>query len=89
MFCEAYICKSYTKAAENLSTSQTVITRAIDNIEEMLGGVTLFEKISNVMHPTKHAHSLYDKIQPSLITINDAFLANDDFSQKHIMYIVR
>ncbi len=80
MFCEAYHCKSYTKTAENLSTSQTVITRAIDDIEEMLGGVTLFEKISNVMHPTKHAHSLYEKIQPSLMAINDAFCVEDSQS---------
>lgn len=78
MFCEAYVCGSYTKTAENLSTSQTVITRAIDDLEEMLGGITLFVKERNTMVPTKHAHNLYEKIQPSLITINDALEITDD-----------
>ena len=78
LFCEAYVCGSYTKTAENLSTSQTVITRAIDDLEEMLGGITLFVKERNTMVPTKHAHNLYEKIQPSLITINDALEITDD-----------
>lgn len=80
MFCEAYVCGSYTKTAENLSTSQTVITRAIDDLEEMLGGITLFVKERNTMVPTKHAHNLYEKVSSSLTQIGDALHIEEDFN---------
>ena len=79
LFCEAYICKSYTKTGENMSVSQSVVTRAIDDIEEMLGGITLFEQIGNTMHPTKHAHTLYEKVSPSLTQIGNALRIEEDF----------
>jgi|GEM_PF-4592032 len=79
LFCEAYICKSYTKTGENMSVSQSVVTRAIDDIEEMLGGITLFEQIGNTMHPTKHAHTLYEKVSPSLTQIGNALRTEEDF----------
>ncbi len=75
LFCEAYICLSYTQAGENLHISQTSITKAIDDIESLVGN-TLFYKQNNTIHPTKYAEDLFSKIQPHLKDIEQILISN-------------
>lgn len=71
LFCEAYICQSYTQAGENMNISQTSITKAIDDIE-YLTKKTLFVKTPEGMVPTKDADELFFKVKSSLDSIANA-----------------
>lgn len=71
LFCEAYICASYTQAAENMRIAQTSITKAIDDIE-YITKKTLFIRTSDGMLATKDADELFQKIKSSLDTIENA-----------------
>lgn len=73
---------SYTQAAENMSISQTGITRAIDDIEYLIGN-TLFFKENNAIHPTKYADELFAKIQPHLRGMENTLLTKPESKQEH------
>ena len=71
LFCEAYICASYTQAAENMRIAQTSITKAIDDIE-YITKKTLFVRTAEGMLPTRDADELFQKIKSSLDIIENA-----------------
>lgn len=81
LFCEAYICASYSQAAENMRISQTSITKAIDDIEYVTKK-TLFVRTVDGMLPTKDADELFQKIKSSLDTIENALGSNSENSLK-------
>ncbi|MFT4968005.1 MAG: DNA-binding transcriptional LysR family regulator [Candidatus Deianiraeaceae bacterium] len=83
LFCEAYICLSYTQAGENLHISQTSITKAIDDIESLVGN-TLFYKQNNTIHPTKYAEDLFSQIQPHLKDIEKILISNKSTNKQVI-----
>jgi DNA-binding transcriptional LysR family regulator len=71
LFCEAYICTSYTQAAENMHIAQTSVTKAIDDIEYVINK-TLFVRTTDGMLPTRDADELFQKIKSSLDAIENA-----------------
>jgi DNA-binding transcriptional LysR family regulator len=83
LFCEAYICQSYTQAGENMNISQTSITKAIDDIEYLVGN-SLFFKQNNAIQPTKYADELFRKIQPLLREMEKTLISNDTQSLKSL-----
>lgn len=80
LFCEAYICTSYTQAAENMHIAQTSVTKAIDDIEYVIKK-TLFVRTPEGMLPTRDADELFQKIKFNLDAIENAlsFKIEDPF----------
>ena len=83
LFCEAYICQSYTQAGENMNISQTSITKAIDDIEYLVGN-SLFFKQNNAIQPTKYADDLFRKIQPLLREMEKTLISKNEISKHNI-----
>lgn len=77
LFCEAYTSQNYTQAGENIGTSQTNVTKAIADLEQITGK-TLFIKTAKEMLPTNDAIELFAKIQEGLSTIENALSDDED-----------
>jgi DNA-binding transcriptional LysR family regulator len=73
------VCRAGTvrQAAEQLCVTQAAVSRAVLRLERRLG-CALFERSAQGVTPTAQAHALRERIEPSLLQLEKAFV---DFGQ--------
>ena len=70
-FIATYETGSFTAAAEQLYTSQPVISRHVAQLEEELGG-PLFARTTRCVTPTKTGNALYEKVHTAIVLIDES-----------------
>lgn len=64
--------ENYTKAAARLGISQPSLSSAIHNLENSLGGISLFEKVGRNIRLTKEGRFFREKVDSALSELHDA-----------------
>ncbi|MBL8685740.1 MAG: LysR family transcriptional regulator [Myxococcales bacterium] len=71
VFCRAYECRSFTRAAVQLGMTPQAASRAIARLEATLG-ITLFRRTTRSLEPTAHGDRYYEKARRALEMLTEA-----------------